>query len=176
MIHLITGEVHSGKTSLLKEAVALWRGKGFPLAGFFSESKITNGEIIGYDLIDVKGQTRTPYIRIQGEAGWPRSGCFFFIPDALEKACALIRNRTGADLLIVDEVGPLEMKGLGLWPALEQALLPGGLESVLVVRKKIAEEFGGMLNDAELKVYDMLDPDVIAHLTDRFESYLKRAE
>lgn len=173
MIHLITGEVHGGKTTWVKQAVSAWQDKGFPLAGFFSEAVIKDGDHIGYDLIELNGHKRHPYLRIPGEPDWPRAGRFRMKPETLEKARSLILEQKGPELLIVDEIGPMEIKGKGLWPVLEQKLIPEPTECLIVLRKRIAEDFAVMLKDADVKVYDIRNPDVLARVTGCFEQYLK---
>jgi hypothetical protein len=60
----------------------------------------------------------------------------------LEKAERKIRTHDLRELLIIDEIGPLELRGGGVWPALADVLRAPLLRCLVVVRDEILDRFG----------------------------------
>lgn len=81
-----------------------------------------------------------PFILKQGQQDWQKIGPFFFQPETLDLAKKIIHRSSKTDLCIVDEVGPLELSGKGVWPALEVALTFSQPHLLLVVRDSIVEK------------------------------------
>jgi len=148
MILVLTGPVHSGKTSLLEKLVKDLKGRGVRVDGFLSLSVVKGGEILGYDLFDLRSEKVIPFIRKKGQLNWQRIGAYFFIPEALERAQQKVLEISKEDFLVIDEVGPLEIQGRGIWPALSSALKNPSLRCLLVVRHSILRD-----------VLDLIGPD-----------------
>ena len=165
MINILTGPVHSGKTTLLRDTLSVLRGNNLRVDGYLSEAIWENKEFVGYDLVDLKEQTRHLFIRKHGREDWQRIGPFYFLPGTLDAAKKIIRRGKKEDICIVDEVGPLELKGMGVWPALEELLTTPGQNALLVVRDSILKEFIGNFQKHHFVVYDISQnrsPDLFA--------------
>jgi nucleoside-triphosphatase THEP1 len=159
MILVLTGPVHSGKTSLLENLVRELSEQGVTIEGFLSLAVFRDGEHIGYDLLDLKEHKTRPYIRKEGEPNWERVGPHFFIPEGLETAKKMIWHHREDSVLVVDEAGPLELQGRGLWPALRDTLSNPSLRCLLVVRRNVLGEFRKLLGQIPLKVIHIEDMD-----------------
>jgi nucleoside-triphosphatase THEP1 len=157
MIHLLTGPIDSGKTSLLERAVAAWRSRGLKVRGFLSR-KVDGG----YDLFDLAEQASHDYLRKTGDEAWQRTGPYFVLPTGLERASALLEG--DADLFVVDEIGPLEMRGLGIMPALEGLLRRPPSRCVLVVQERILQEFLGLAARDDITVHDVRKEDAYSRM------------
>jgi nucleoside-triphosphatase THEP1 len=157
MILVLTGPVHGGKTTFLERSLALWASCGIAPVGFLSVA-VTGAT--GYDLLELRTGCRQPYLRLEGEPAAERIGPFFFVPSTLERARSIIREADPSELLIVDEVGPLELRGGGLWPVLREALSRPGMKCLLVVREEILEDVVAALGPPGPLVFDIRDPDV----------------
>lgn len=155
VINILTGPVHSGKTTLLKNTIPVLRENYFLIDGYLSEAIWKNKEFIGYDLIDLKDHRYHPFIRKQGQQDWQRIGPFSFLPGTLDIAKKIIHRSKKADLCVVDEVGPLELTGKGIWPALEDVLLIPKQNVLLVVRESILIKFIGNIKRDDFVVYDI---------------------
>jgi MoaD family protein len=138
--------------------------QGVAVDGFLSPAVFKDGAPVGYDLYDLKEKETRPYIRKEGEKSWEKEGRYFFIPEGLEKAKELIRRHRKEDFLVVDEAGPLEIEGRGLWPALGAMLSDPSLRCLLVVRKNILEEFRKLLDPFSPNIFDIEVPDSLARL------------
>jgi len=166
VICILTGPVHSGKTTLLLRVAADLEERGVTLCGFLSPAVRKDGAPAGYDLFDLRKKRTRPFIRREGEEGWQRSGSHYFLPQGLAAAKNIISRSGGADLLVVDEVGPLEMKGLGIWPALALVLARGGGRCLLVARERVAAHLVRRLKDAEVKVFNAADGGVQSRIVE----------
>lgn len=173
MIHVLTGPVCSGKSTILKKVVQELARRHVKINGFISESFWESQEANGYDLFDLKEAKHIPFIRKRGKPGWQRIGDYFFIPSALNKAEEIILRDRDASVLAVDEVGPLELSGKGLWPALKQVVFQPHRQHILVIRRNILEDFLEVLNKQKVKVFDIKDKNIFSSLVEAIisESY-----
>jgi nucleoside-triphosphatase THEP1 len=166
MIYLLTGPIHYGKTGLLKKLYSEIKQSGVKFGGFLSESVWEKNRVAGYDLFDLKAGQSVPFIRREGEKSWEKSGPFFFIPETLALAKKIILRGRDSEFCIVDEVGPLELEGRGLWPALEQVLFQAFPPFLLVVRDSILDKFlKTKLRGEDIKIFDVKDKDIYARMT-----------
>lgn len=171
MIYILTGPVHSGKTTFLKEVVCELKETSLTVGGFLSESIVENQENTGYDLLDLREDKSFPYIRRTGEAYWQKIGPFYFIPESLAKAREIILRDCDTDILVIDEIGPLELSGKGLWPVLKKVLFQHSVKLLLIVRANLLDKFLKMLESAEVIIFDCkkkgIDIQMIEVLTDQ---------
>jgi nucleoside-triphosphatase THEP1 len=165
MIFILTGPVHSGKTTLLKKVVWELKKQKYKVDGFLSEAVGEKKQAVGYDLFDLEEETSIPFIRRTGEENWQRIGSYFFIPQSLAQAKKIILRRKDADILVVDEVGPLELSGKGFWPALKQVILLESKRYLFVVRTNCLGDFLAMLGKGEVKIFDIRNEDIFTRLT-----------
>ncbi len=108
---LWTGKRHCGKTTGAAKLAQMVSDKGFKIGGLLAPCVYRNGEFIGFDALDLQSKNRAPLARCK--AG--KAGPFNFITDGLKLGNAALstENTKSADLIIVDEFGPLEFKGRG---------------------------------------------------------------
>lgn len=144
-----------GKTTVCQAVVELARRRGYRPGGVITPAlHNSHGAKVGFEAMDVGSGERWPLARTdplttlrpfdfaQGrlcsgrgsghrqELGGPRVGPYSFDPAALARALRVLRRAAtaGCDLLMLDEIGPLELEqGQGFAPILE--LLPSAMES-----------------------------------------------
>jgi nucleoside-triphosphatase THEP1 len=164
MIFILAGAIHSGKTSFVERLVRELREQKVQVKGFLSKSVMRDNKIVGYDLLDLAKDRSVPFIRKKGQKDWQRIGSYFFIPDALDKAKSIILSSQEAGLLVVDEIGPLELEGQGLWPALKQVIITPSLNFLLVVRKNVLEDILKLVAPADARVYNFKNQRAVSRL------------
>jgi nucleoside-triphosphatase THEP1 len=167
MILVLTGPVHGGKTTFLEGSVARWAARGLVCGGFLSIAASDPDGGKGYDLLELRSGRRRPFLRLQGVPGAERTGPFSFVPETLDRARTLIREAAPAELLVVDEVGPLELRGGGLWADLERTVARPGRKTLMVVREEILEDVVAALAPLIPFVFDVRDPGVRGLLDER---------
>lgn len=169
MVFILTGPVHSGKTTLLKKVVYELKEQKIKIDGFLSEAILKNKETVGYDLFDLKEEKSIPFIRRTEEKNWQRIGLYFFIPQGLAEAKKIILRGKDADISVVDEVGPLELYEKGFWPALKQVIFLPLTSYLLVVRINILEDFLATLGKSEVKVFDIRNKEILPQLVEEIK-------
>jgi len=174
MICLLTGSVHSGKTSFLKKTVYRLVENNIPVEGFLSVAVLGNHMTIGYDLYDLKKEKTIPFIRMNGKTGWQRVGAFFFIPQSLEKAKEIILKSKSTNILVVDEIGPLELSGEGLWPALKKIISDPSRLILFVVRDNCLDRVLSLLGRGEIRIFDVKKKGVMDEILRALETESKK--
>ena len=137
---LWVGPKHSGKTTAATALAKRARAEGFRVAGVLSTAIYEAGTLTGFDVVDVATGLRVPLAR-RGERSRLQAGLFGFRPGGLELGRAALTSGAArsADLVLVDEFGPLELRGAGWRPAVD-TLLPTAVGAVLlVVRERLAD-------------------------------------
>jgi nucleoside-triphosphatase THEP1 len=170
MIFILTGSVDSGKTTFLKRIIEELKKQKIKMDGFLSEAIRQDQEKIGYDLRDLGGGKPVPFIRKSGRQDWQRIGPYFFIPEGLSWAKKIILRSREAEILVVDEIGPLELSKQGLWDALEQVIFQRVQEYLFVLRREILEAFLKMVGKIEIKIFDIEEEDVFPRLIEEIRA------
>lgn len=121
MIFFITGESGSGKTTLMRELSTRFIHKGVVAGGFLAPGKWEQGHRSGFSLLNLLTQEESPLASVE-PLGSVLQGPFSFDALALQQGVQLLlkqANDQSIDILFVDEVGPLELRGGGWAPALK---------------------------------------------------------
>jgi len=148
---IISGEVGKGKTTALRDLVASLKGRNITPGGVLALRIVENGITTGYDILDIKSGVRAPFMRLSRPEimGVER---FTIYDEGLQNGLQALdpANNKGSDVVIVDEAGPLELKGAGWSGRISELLEKTNITLVVAVRKalvaKIKEKFG--INDA----------------------------
>ena len=139
---IVTGATGSGKTTVVRGAVEGLRARGLSVAGILAPGLLEDGRRSGFDLVDLgTGQTAALAREDAGPSGaHPQWSRFAFSPDGLALGeRALGPGAFGADVLVVDEVGPFELAGGGWASALDRIAREYTGTVLLVVRASIAD-------------------------------------
>ncbi len=138
-IILWTGERHCGKTTSAARLVQMASNEGFKVSGLLALCVCLNGRLVGFDVLDLRSNNRAPLSRRTMNKG--KDGPFNFIIDGLKLGNAALRteNTKSADLIIVDEFGPLELKGDGWRRNVDSLLVSSDAVILLVVRKELVD-------------------------------------
>ncbi len=130
---LISGPSGSGKTTWCAKVVSQARALGKTLGGFICPAVLLDGKKIGIDLLNIAtGEKR--HLGINSSInGKTTIGCWQMDESVLVWGNEIIAGLQDEDIIIIDEIGPLELeKGLGYWHALD-LLDEGCYRTALVV-------------------------------------------
>lgn len=131
---IVTGERGSGKTTLATAVVERLRAAGRRVAGVLAPGAYRDNRRYSFEVVTLPAGERRPLSSRDPAPGWIEEQCFWVDPAgyALGNA-ALAGAGAGADVVVVDEVGPWELAGSG-WAARLDELAPAGVPLLLVVR------------------------------------------
>jgi nucleoside-triphosphatase THEP1 len=159
---IVTGATGSGKTTLTKAVIERLRARGVRVAGVLAPGFLADGRRTGFDIVNLATGEQAPLAREQEHVAGPhpRWSRFAFSPEGLALGReALGEDARGADVVVVDEVGPFELSGGGWADALDALAktFPGAV--LLVVRESVVDEVRARWGSAESVVYDVSSAD-----------------
>ena len=165
------GEKHSGKTTSAAKLAEIARDEGFNVAGLLAPALYSEGRLTGFDALDLGNEKRAPLARRQTNPRKP--GPFDFIKDGLKLGNAALSAEAAksADLIIVDEFGPLELNGDGWRKNVDSILASSEAVILLVVRRELADEVERLYADTPCRKLAATEPssidDCLTKLKDR---------
>ncbi len=117
----VTGRPGVGKTTALVRAAERLRARGLEVGGFVTREFREGGARAGFLVLDLG--TGEGAILARVGPGEPRVGRYRVLPEGTRFARdALVRALKAADVVVVDEVGPMELADPALAEAIESAL------------------------------------------------------
>jgi nucleoside-triphosphatase THEP1 len=141
LITILTGPVGGGKTTYLEAAVPLLRARGLSIDGYLSERVMQGASVSGYNLLDLTTGEEFRLLRRSPRPGGETVGPFAVDPAGFAAAEAVILRSRPEDLLVLDELGRLELAGRGVWPAAEPILMDAGRKALVVIREELLENY-----------------------------------
>jgi len=153
---LLTGERGVGKTHLCQRVVREVLEQGYSCAGVLSPPVIVDGDKVGISLVDAASGAKRALATADRAPGKVRWGKYRFVPSTLEWGVSLLSRATPCDLLVVDELGPLELElGQGLVEALH-VLSEGDYSlALVVVRPELVEFVDHRLEGQQTRVIEV---------------------
>lgn len=138
-VFIITGKVGSGKSTLLGEISKDLQQLGISMDGFLCRGELSYGERSGYTMVNVRDGSEIIFAKRDGPQEWPSYGRFCFNPEAFTEGENIIRKAIDrkSKLLIIDEVGPLELEQGGWSKMMDLVPDNGGPVQIWVVRESI---------------------------------------
>jgi nucleoside-triphosphatase THEP1 len=138
-IAVICGAKDSGKTRAAEALSRRLRRQGLRVGGVISEAAMSEGTKTRYTFRDLSTGRQSLYaLRKQGviPQGVPS---YAFLAEGMEFGCAAVRRAAAdaVDALFVDEIGPLEAAGGGLWAPCREILAAFTGRIVLTVRPSL---------------------------------------
>ncbi len=141
-IFIVSGSRDEGKTTMVKKAVEELKKNDFPVGGILSIKVIKNQKIIGYDIFDIDTGEMEVFMRVSGDTGNKKIGKFFIKEKGLEKGISILSDKKliHKKLVVIDEVGSLEINNEGWASCLEKLLKESTIDILITVRETLVED------------------------------------
>lgn len=140
-ILIITGEVNSGKTSTVEKLISNLYAEQKTIGGVYSKGLFSGKEKIGFKLIDIKSGDAKQLASIQFDNNFNLNhGKYYFKPEVFEEYNTKILSVFDSDVIIIDEVGKLELVEKGFFPSVQYLINDFTGKIIMVVRKSLAKK------------------------------------
>jgi len=149
MVIIVTGAIGIGKTTVCRKLIGIIQNKGYTCGGILTYKSADKGIIVE----DIQSGEKETLASINNVYHGPRTAKYSFNPTAIDFGIQAIDKGCFSDLLMVDEIGHLELRGEGFVKALELIKLGAVKKSILVIRKELLSAFLAQL-DAQLSIYE----------------------
>ncbi len=135
---IITGEIETGKTNLCLKVADLADQAGIKTMGLVSPAVFESGSKIAIDIQDLSTGEKRRLARLRDleetDLGTKR---WSFFSDAVRWGNQVLREVTPCDLLIIDELGPLEFDRSQGWVEAFDLLDRGEFQAVILVIRPV---------------------------------------
>lgn len=155
LVVVVTGRSGSGKTPAVERLVSHLQGHGVEVFGFLQPPIWCEGRKEGFDLVDVRTAERAPLGRRVADGQGDHHTPFVFDPGGFALARRALRRPPCRAVLVVDEIGPVELRGEGHWDAVARAWKAGRpVAAVLTLRRQLIPAFLALLGATETVIVD----------------------
>jgi nucleoside-triphosphatase THEP1 len=171
---LWTGPKHSGKTTSAAKLAEHARGEGFRIAGLLAPSVYVNGSLTGFEVWDLSTGCRTLLTKRHPGTGKSRRFTFTRSGRRLGKDALTVNKTKPADLVIVDEFGPLELAGRAWKKCVDSLMTATNALKVLVVRDELVKKVQNVYPNISCERLPADDPQSITTVLKILRSLRKR--
>lgn len=143
MVIVITGAIGIGKTTLCRKVLDIARILGLTCAGILTYKTVDSSITIE----DVKTGKKESLASTSNIYSGPVTPKYFFNPEGIEFGIRAIENGISSSILLVDEIGRLEVEGKGFIRVIELVKAGKVKNCILVIRSELLSvflpQFGG---------------------------------
>ncbi len=165
---IVTGVQGSGKTTFCQVLICQAQKKDWRIAGVLSPPILESDEKVGINIVDLSTNQRKRLAKTREEGmDGPQTIRWAFNEEALAWGNAVLGSVSSCDLLIVDELGPLEFERNEGWMNGFSAVDAGEYKfAVIVVRPQLVVQALEKWPDA--KVIEVIHSDQASNLAEEF--------
>ncbi len=165
----ITGSPGVGKSTVLRNVL---KQLTCTYGGMVSADIRVNGERVGFEIRDIA--TGKQGILAHREGRGPRLGKYHVnIEDLNNMGVSAIKNAISSELVVIDEIGPMELKSLEFIKAVEEAL-NSGKSMLVVLHQKSVHQIAERIRK-EFEVYTVTPENresIVAEIAGKFKAPL----
>jgi len=157
---IVTGATGSGKSLLAASVAEELVVRDYQVAGFVQPAILEDGEKVGFSLQDVASGEIVELARRVAPGDGKFGTSFEFFDEGFELGRRALSKIPPGAVLVLDELGPVELRGGGHWPAVERALRSSAIGAlVVVVRRTLVPALVEALDAADVVVVDLGEVD-----------------
>jgi nucleoside-triphosphatase len=174
---LLTGAPGIGKTTILARTAELLKSEGYSVGGMISREVRVKQNRVGFEIIDVTSSSRNWLAHVDQKIG-PQVGRYRVNISGLEATGvpAVLNAVQKADVVFIDEVGPMELFSSRFKDAVRKAV-ESEKPVIAIVHWKAADPFIGTLKvrgDSEMFVASITNRDELPEtLSKKVIEYVK---
>lgn len=138
---IIAGDRHEGKTTFASELARHLKKKSKKVGGFIAPGEFENYRRSSFKILDLETGLSKPLCSIHFTEG-EKTGPFRFDQNGQLFGQSLLdpENLKNKDFVIIDEIGPLEMKGEGWAPSIDKLMNDADYTLIWIVRKSLVNQ------------------------------------
>lgn len=159
---IITGDVHSGKTTFAQMIVADLLEQKIRIAGFFSVGINENGLRTGFNLVDIGSSNQIELCSDKKNEKRLKFGRYYFNSDAISFGNEILNSNNISDkqLIVIDEVGHLELNGKGWSNAIENITRNNTVPQLWIVRISLVQKCSRRWNIGNAYIFDITESSI----------------
>lgn len=152
---LLTGKVGIGKTTVCEKVIEEMRKRGYSCCGVLTPEVRKNCKRAGFAVLDIASGEKKILANLDGSKfnGYYQCGKYFFDIEAVKFGEKALDKK--GDLIVADEIGPLELIGKGFNNALEISRLRKD-KLIIVVREELKNEVLNLLGP-NFRIFEIND-------------------
>ncbi len=171
-IMLVTGETGTGKSVLVLRVLEDMHAGPWRIGGVVSAGRFAEGHKVGLDVVNLANGEVRSLASLGGGAGLLQTSRWRFDAAGIAWGGEAIARAVPCDLLVIDELGPLELERAGGWQVSLDVLRHGAYRAALVVvRSSLVARFRQLVPGPAIEVFsvtpasrDPLTAKIIARL------------
>jgi nucleoside-triphosphatase THEP1 len=157
-IVVVTGPSNGGKTATASALVEDLRHINVPVFGFVQPGFFDEDRKVGFLLRDVSTGEQAALATLGERSKGDFGTRFQFSDEGFQLGRVALSRTVSESVVIVDELGPVELRGQGHMPAVRRALaVPDLLGAVIVVRRALVPSLLAELDASDAVVVDVED-------------------
>jgi nucleoside-triphosphatase THEP1 len=149
-VFIITGPAGEGKTTCVRKLAALLKENNIPVGGILSDKVRSDSGIIGYNIVNIETGETEDFLRLDEDRGTEKIGRYTICRAGLKTGNNILNSLLSEErkLVIIDEVGRLELNNRGWSDSVSNLLQNSGNNILITVRDTFMV---GIINKWELK-------------------------
>ncbi len=154
-VFILTGRINQGKTRFTRELVEKLQKEGLAISGLITLGNNNDSSRNAYKIKNIQTGEETALCSTQPSSTKPHYGRFYFEESGIEQGCNIIVQTLTrpTDLLVIDELGPMEINDRGWAPAIEKVVENNACAQLWVVREKLVKPMMRKWNVGDVVVF-----------------------
>lgn len=160
-VFIITGLTGQGKTTFLQKIIENLKLNNCKISGIYSPKVLVKNEITGYDIVDIQTDEREILLRITENESLRGIGRFKISDTGLNKGKNALStaNRSKSQVVVIDEVGNLELNDNGWAENIEELIKTADNHIIMVIRESLVEKVVAKWNIKPELIFNIAEND-----------------
>jgi nucleoside-triphosphatase THEP1 len=155
-VAILTGPFGSGKTTACRQLADLARQRGLDCAGIVCPARFAGAHKVGINLLNLRTGESRPLAEADDQPSELRTTHYRFDAEEMAWSAAILDTACPCDVLIVDEIGPIELERGQGWVNALTVLRQGQFDlAVVVVRPGLVDAFRAAVGDVSSSLFTL---------------------